>query len=457
MRESLIGVAVALLASCGGGNNNMCDPAAQTGCDNGQVCEEVTGGAPACFAPVELQGKVFDMATSAGIGGASVVALDVNGSAQSNVVTTAADGTYTLPVPAARGSDGTPAPEQLTLRVDAAGYQSFPGGVRQALPIDTSAAQMMNGAYVVTSSLTSVGLITEPTGTGTGAIKGTVDVPDDHAGVLVVAEDSSGKGYSAVADRAGAYQIFNLAAGDVTVSAYARGHVYGTATATVAAGGTATADLHLTSDAPGTVTGSADIVAAPGGSATSIVMVVESTFDATTGRGTTVPGLRAPDPGTAPNVSGPFSIAGVPPGKYVVLAAFENDGLVRDPDPCIAGTDFVHVDVAAGQTVAAPTTFKVTAAIELTAPGVDMPEMVTAPPTITWTAYPSTGSYDVHVFDSFGTDVWDTNVTTTSATYAGPLDAGAFYQARVVAHKIGGTGNCLISQSEDLRGVFYMQ
>jgi hypothetical protein len=315
---------------------------------------------------------------------------------------------------------------------------------------------MQNGAYVVMTALTDVGLIAEPAGTGTGSIKGHVDVPDDHAGTLVVAEMNS-VGYSAIADRAGAYTIYNLAPGAYTVAAYARKHVYGAASATVAAGAAATADLHLTSDQPGTVTGSADIVAAPGGSTTSIVMVVESTFDMNTGRGTTVPGLRAPDPGTAPNVTGAFSIAGVPPGKYVVLAAFENDGLVRDPDPCIAGTDFQHVTVTAGGTIAAATTFKVTSAITLTGPGADAPEMVTAAPTIAWTAYPSTGSYDVHVFDTFGTDVWDTNTASTSVAYGGPLTAGSFYQVRIVAHKTGGTGNCLISQSEDLRGVFFEQ
>jgi hypothetical protein len=447
-------VLAAVVAACGPDNNNMCDPVAQTGCDSGKVCENVTGGVPTCFGPVELHGRVFDMATNAAVAGASVVALDVNGSAQSTVVVTASDGSYSLPVPDARAADGTPVSEQLTLRVDAAGYQSFPGGVREALPIDTASAVLTNGSYIVMSTQTDVGLIAVPAGTGTGAIKGHVDVPDDHAGVLVVGE-MNGQGFSAVADRAGAYEIFNLAAGNYTVAAYARGHVYGGATATIAAGATATADLHLTTDAPGTVTGTTSIVAAGGGSSvTSIVMVVESTFDANTGRGTTVPGLRAPDPGIAPNVGGAFSIAGVPPGKYVVLAAFENDGLVRDPDTCIAGTDFVHVQVAAGQTAAAATTFKVTAAVTLTSPGVDAPESVTAPPTISWTAYPSTGAYDVHVFDSFGTDVWDTTVTGTSVTYAGPLVAGNFYQARVFAIKTGG-GNCPISQTEDLRGVFY--
>jgi hypothetical protein len=38
--------------------------------------------------------------------------------------------------------------------------------------------------------------------------------------------------------------------------------------------------------------------------------------------------------------------AGVPDGKYVALAAFENDGLVRDPDTSIGGTQIVHLTVS---------------------------------------------------------------------------------------------------------------
>ena len=216
-----------LAAACGG--NNTCDPIAQTGCDNGEVCENTTDGSSACYAPVELQGRVFDLADDSAIAGAHVVALDTSGAPVGNVATTADDGTYSLPVPSTRNPDGTPVAVTVTLRADAAGYQSFPGGVRQALPVDTSAATRSGDGYVVQTALTDVGMIAEPGGTGTGSIQGTVDVPDDHAGVLVVAEDGSGKGVGAIADRSGAYTIFNLAAGDFTVTAYARGHVYDSA------------------------------------------------------------------------------------------------------------------------------------------------------------------------------------------------------------------------------------
>ena len=38
-----------------------CDPNADTGCDDGQVCEVVSGGEPACFGPVVITGRVFDL------------------------------------------------------------------------------------------------------------------------------------------------------------------------------------------------------------------------------------------------------------------------------------------------------------------------------------------------------------------------------------------------------------
>src|SRR5215510_5641964 len=123
--------AILMVASCGGGDDK-CDPIAQSGCDDGKVCEQVTGSeTPACFAPVELRGRVLDLATSAGVAGARVVAVDVNGTAASGVAISAADGSYTLQVPAQRGADGAPGAFPVTLRADAVDYQSFPGTIRQ--------------------------------------------------------------------------------------------------------------------------------------------------------------------------------------------------------------------------------------------------------------------------------------------------------------------------------------
>lgn len=431
----------------------------RTGCDDGLVCEQVQGADPQCFAPVVLKGRVINLAANSGIGGARVVAVDVNGAAASGVAVTASDGSYTLEVPAARGEDGTPSAFPVTMRADAQGYQSFPGTLRQPLPIDVAAAVDMDGQYVVQSSLTDVGLFPQQNAGG-GSIKGKAAVPDDGAGILVVAE-TGGNGSAVVAARDGDYQIFNLAPGHYTVTAYSVGHVYTAAEVDVSAD-TANLDLALSGDAAGTITGSVSIVNGGGGTATSVVAFVESTFDPVTGRGVPPPGLRAPSTGV-PNVSGAFTIDGVPPGRYVLVAAFENDLLVRDPDHCIAGTADVHVEVAAGQTVAAPTTFKVTGALAINSPGAAAAEAVSRMPTLRWADDSSEDEYLVEVFDAFGQRIW---MTTTpgvsggapSAAYAGPaLVPGMYYQFRVTSSKATGGGGqkCELSRTEDLKGVFY--
>src|SRR5215468_2934171 len=202
---------IAAAVGCGG-HDGPCDPAVPSDCDHGQVCEQVTGSTtPACFAPGELHGRVLDLATHAGIAGARVVAVDVNSAAASGVAISAADGTYALQVPVERAAGGAPAAFPVTLRADAAGYESFPGTIRQPLPIDVATAMMMSGSYVVKSALTDVGLLVR-TGAAAGALHGHVDVPADHAGVLVVAE-LAGKGAAVIAARDGDYAMFNLDAG----------------------------------------------------------------------------------------------------------------------------------------------------------------------------------------------------------------------------------------------------
>ena len=449
-------VPLLVLGACG--SDNKCDPVALTGCDNGKTCEEVTGKDPACFAAVEIDGKVTDLADQHGIAGARVVAVDVNGTAQSNVVITAADGTYKLPIPTTRNADGTVvALATVQLRADAEGYGSFPGTVRQPLPIDLTMATMTNGGYVFKSSLSDIGLLKLAAGGGTGKLHGIVDLPEDHAGVLVVAESSS-IGFSAIAERGGDYAILNLPAGHYVVTAYALGHVYTTAETDVATADVAL-DLHLGADLPTSVAGSVQIVNGGTGTATSVVLFVDSTYDSTTGRGVQPPNFRSPGPGIAPNVTGAFTIDGIPPGKYVAVAAFENDDLVRDPDTCISGTADVHIVVAAGQPLTIAQGFKITGALAVISPGATTAEMVTGNPTFMWADDSGEDLYLVEVFDSFGQRIWMKTTPGVSGgapslAYDGTpaLQSGAYYQFRVTSSK----NQCELSRTEDLRGVFYL-
>jgi hypothetical protein len=331
-------VTVLSIFATGCGGDDTCDPVANTGCDDNKACELVQGGEPTCVAAVVVVGRVFDLESNAGVAGARIVALDANGAATSFVATSGSDGSYTLPIPTARTSAGAPAESfSITLRSDAKGYVTFPSGIRPALPFDTSIAALTNGRYEIKSALTDIGLLKQPAGAPpSGTVKGTVADNSTNASVLVVAE-VNGVGYTAIAGRDGDYTIFNVPAGAASVAAYARGYNYVGKNVDVAADATVDVDLALSDAAASTVSGSVSIVNGGLGEGTSVILVVESTFKEMIARGETPPGLRAPDPGMAPTINGAFTITGVPAGRYVALAAFENDNLVRD-ESGIGGT-----------------------------------------------------------------------------------------------------------------------
>lgn len=451
-------IRLALLAmlATGCGGDDTCDPVANSGCEDGRACERVQGGEPACVPAVVVVGRVFDLETNAGIGGARVVALDANGAAMSFVATSAADGSYTLPIPITRTSAGEPAETfKISLRADASGYLTFPGGVRPALAFDTGSAVLTDGRYEIRSSLTDIGLLKLAGGPATGTVRGTVAQNSTNASVLVVAE-VNGVGYTAIAGRDGDYAIFNVPAGAATVQAYARGHNYVAKNVDVRADTTTDVDLAISDVPASTVSGSVSIVNGQLGEGTSVILVVESTFKTALARGETPPGLRAPEPGTAPTINGSFSIAGVPAGRYVVLAAFENDNLVRD-ESGIGGTAIVHQEVVAGQDVEIGTSFKVTGSVDIVAPGASSPEVVSGVPTFTWLDDSSEDRYGVTVFDSYGNVVWESGTPKSVVTlqYGGPtLQSGMYYQFRVTSIK---DPSQVISRSEDLRGVFMVQ
>ncbi|MBI3184050.1 MAG: carboxypeptidase regulatory-like domain-containing protein [Myxococcales bacterium] len=465
MKKRLVcwSAALALAAGCSSNECRLEDPAS---CPAEQICEQVQGREkPMCFAPVQIDGKVFDLATSAGIEKAEVTALDANGSPVGTVSISGPSGAYSIRVPSLRTDEkGGFAGKKVTLRAAASGYAPFPSGVRVALPLDTGAAAKSGEGkpHVLSGPLSEIGLISLPdVETGRPSISGTVEISPTQRGVLVVAEAAGAPGVSAVADGKGAFRIFNVAPGAYKVQAYSRGSNYTGADVTVVAGKDSTGVEIKKSTAPtATLTGTIQLVAGANGAGTSVVMVVESTFNANLVRGEMPPGLRAPEPGVAPNITGAFSIDGVPDGRYVVLAAFENDGNVRDPDPKIAGTQIQHLQVQGGAASAQPQ-FKVTGAISMVSPGAgESVEGVSGTPTFTWKPYSSAQGYEIAVFDSFGNKLWErTDVPdvkdssgNVAVAYAGPpLGQGRVYQWKASAR---GNLQNLISLTEDLRGVF---
>jgi hypothetical protein len=483
-------VAAALSAACSSSNIKLPESCVQQGCASGQLCE-VVGSGHSCVDPIVVTGRVYDLgnanASTNGIAGALVVGQDVNGAPVSPAFVTTASGGYQLSLRAPRNSDGSPASGSVTLRADAAGYASFPSGLRVALPVALTSASHAGGRWTVQSSLTDVGLVglSSPPA---GRIQGTVqNVP--AGGALVVAECGAGTAFTAVPGADGSYVIFNVPAGTCTVSAYAKGVNYGRATGvTVPASATPVpVDLARSATAAATVRGSVNFVAGTDWNYTSVLLVLDATYAASTQRGLSPPGLKAAH---VPN--GPWSIDGIPDGHYRVLAAFENDYLVRDPSE-IGGTAVHEFQVVGGvpllpdgTSAATLSQFKITGAVRLLAPFPDpggacttlaslpadpaaLPlepcDSPTSTPTFAWEVYPSTDHYELTVLDAVGIPVWKADVdgnagsvvygATSGAVLATTLTAQpltpGMYQLRLVAIHTGGN---TISASEDLLGVF---
>jgi len=476
-RFLLLSVGATPLLACGsddepppppppGAFGSSCNPE-QSVCKTGLVCAEAAEGGHRCYEELILRGMVEDAADGGPVEAARVMAVDEEGAPVTDVAETDAEGHYELAVPAPRASDGAPASAKFTLRAAAQDYQAFPNGPRVALPIDARDAVAEADRFVVESALTTIDLIPLPEG-DRSAITGSIRALDGHAdapigGLLVVANGDDGA-VSGLSDKDGSFEIFNVPAGEHELKAYGAGIQIESKSVTVGTKPLEGVELHELDEATTTVSGSVQLVNAPGGSATSVILVVEDTFDAAAVRGEAPRGLRAPKSG-APNVTGSFMIAGVPSGKYVVLAAYENDGLVRDPDTAIAGTDIVHIEITADETTKTlDQSFKVTAALATVSPGADAPEAVTAKPDLVWKDDSSEDGYDLRVFDALGNEVWQSlglppgkGSANVSVPYAGPLEPGMYYQFRVVSWRQPGKGDpSPISTTEDLRGVFFL-
>lgn len=444
-----------------------CDPALEDPhCTGKNVCAELAGGGYACYPPVLIEGRVFDGLTNAGVTGADVLGLDDQATVITDVAVSGADGAYSLGLPVARNKDGSPVDITFTLRASGQDYATFPSGLRTSLPIKTTGSVKGDKGWVVKSPLTDILLLPLPDAEkGRPSISGTVHAGNQSGGVLVVAEASSTSSFVGISDVNGAYRIFNVAPGSYSVTGYAANVSLTPVAATIEDAALTKVDLSPSTAGVGSISGSVQIVNAPGGSLTSVVLVVESTFSATFVRGEVPRGLRAPLSGP-PNVSGAFEISGVPPGKYVVLAGFENDGLVRDPDPNISGTQIAHLTMPSpGAAVSVPDSFKITEALAILSPGANDPEGVVGTPTFRWEDDSSEDYYTLDVYDAYGNLVWNNPMVPkvtggeVSATYGGPaLVKGLYYQFRATSwRQSGGKPPGPISQTEDLRGVFFAE
>lgn len=437
----------------------LAEPDAEGRCAAEWVCEPVAdvdgdGQYDAlCAARAEIAGRVIDAVTQRPLEGALVAALDASGAPVSLVASTGVDGRYLLQVRTLRDSEGRPVPGQrYTLFASAADHRPFPADLRPAIPLELLASGVTEhaGTDIALWPLAADDL-------GGYRISGTVTAAFS-AGTLVVAEGPSAQPYT-IADAGGAFTLFNVPAGTITVVGY-RQHL-SLAPETIELQGDVTGVVLQETTTPlASVSGTVNIVDAPGGASTSVVLVPTSVYDEGLERGPVPWGLRAPMPPEVPSVTSAFTIAGVPPGRYKTLAAFENDGLVRDPDTSIGGTSIQEIEVASSPVVL-DEGFKVTGSIGVVYPGAEAPEVVTAPFDLVWADDSSEDFYHLVVFDALGSRVWDTEVDRVTGSaevrvpYGGPsLVAGDFYQFRATSMKGGKDDPTPLSRTEDLRGIF---
>jgi hypothetical protein len=442
-----------------------CLPEDAKSCANDLVCEQLgTGDRYECLTPLLVSGRVFGALDGVGLENATVVGLDPNGAARTRVARTQSDGSYELPISIKRNEDGSPVEEAITLRVAAADHQPFPLAPRAALPIQLGTATSMKVSqrtvYRVQNAATDVALIPLPESQRGGVTVSGVVSTNPAGGVLVLAVVGNQAQSTAVSDSDGEFVLFNVTPGQLTLEGYRAGIAIAPQTVTAPATGLTDVQLSAATAQLATVSGNISIVNASGGLTTSVILAVASTFDSSTARAEAPAGLRMS------NVTGAFEIANVPPGRYAVLAAFENDLLVRDPDQGIAGTDIVFIDVgSAGSPVALAQTFKVTGALAVISPGAqDVEEMPLGTINLTWADDSSENGYELRVYDALGTVVHEDNmipsVTGSNkvqyALEAGSFEPGMLYQFRVWSWKMKArqTARTYISASEDLRGAF---
>jgi hypothetical protein len=460
--------ALPLFVACGGEDEarvgqrgDACSRDGRSPCESGLACDPRDDASGfVCGDPASIEGRVRSAVVDDAVANARVVALGPDGSPAGDVAYTDDSGRYSLGVSAPRAADGSISPTaQWTLVVSAAGHEPFPAGPRPAVPIYGSQVGA-DGAIEAPSTEVALLPLSQPE-LYSQQISGRISGPDP-GGTLVVAEGGTGPAPHAIASRSGEFVIFNVPAGTFELAGYKRGQQLERVTVDTSEGSASDALLASAEARLGNVSGNVNIVNAPGGSTTSVVLVPQSVFDSRMERGAIPLGLRAPGLPDQPSVSGAFEIDQVPPGDYVVLAAFENDSLVRDPDTSIGGTALQHVTVGTGETVAMSQSFKITEHLAIVAPGASTPERVTGPVTFRWSDDSSEDRYELELYTALGDLVWEQRAVLAGQggedvelAYDGPaLTSGMVYQFRVTSFRDRSGESTAISKSEDLRGVF---
>ncbi len=469
-------------------------------CSQGFRCEPVADGEgeSVCAVPLQVRGEVLNALTGEPVHGALIIALDGEGIAVSDAVTSDAQGRYEVELVAGRQPDGQLATSvAYTLQVSAQDYAPYPFGVRSATPLDPaqSVLETRDDAdegtrLVLESTATRVELfqlaltddekdedkdedededededakLAEPGSGGTirGALRAPAGALQLPPGTLVVAEGAETPAPYGIVDRSGRFTIFNVPAGTVAVSAYRSGLEVAPLTVDIAAGDIQEIELMgaVGDEAAGRVTGVVSIIDAA--AAERIVALIPSAvLHPGLGRGPIPVGMRSTALGATADAAAEFTIAGVPSGRYTVVASIDDDGLVT-----LSESAAREVEVAGGEESLLPQRLDLTGALTVLSPAPlegDVPPRVGGKPTFTFADDPDEAGYIVRIYDGRGELTWEktnvksvTDAATVEVPYRGKaLTSGMWYQFTAIAVADKKDEATALSRSEDRRGVF---
>jgi hypothetical protein len=352
------------------------------------------------------------------------------------------------------------------VKITAQGYNPLPPEYTVAVPFRAVAQETTAVTYYMTPL----------TQTLPGQLQGyvylnAVDSSNTVEGVLVIAENSADHSkYTAVSGPHGYFVLFNLPYGTYTLVSYREGYTQlNSVSAVLSDTSVKSVNIIVNKVSGGTLTGSVQCVATSGPATVDVALLDSATFS-------TIPGLMVQT-----DASTNYTIANIPPGRYLAWVSFKNDGYVIDPDVIFKfGGPMVTFAGATTLTL----NFTITGAIEIISP-TNQPDQVypvmadSIVPTFVWTRQSSIVSakeYIIEVKDMNGNILWGGYDRATGAINhaqiaqvadtarvlydfdgqgAPRLQPGVTYQWKLYADDNSAAGvQTLISSSEDLMGFF---
>jgi hypothetical protein len=396
----------------------------------------------------KLAGEVSDLISGNALENVTIIVFNAdNNSPYGASLVSDAQGNFSIDLP----------PGNYYLKFYKQGYISVPPAGLDAVPFTIEAGlETAQSTEMSPSQLANTGYISGKVTVGSSPLPG----------VLVVSEDGT-NAYSSITAEDGTYSIYNIPAGDYTVT----GFIGGYASSSVGAGvgsntETSGINVSMTESAGGKLTGTVRNLAT-GNKDVDVSLVHPLTKE-------TIPGL------ITTSVSQNYLLPNIPDGTYIARATYKNDERVMDPDR-IAKFGEPSVTISSSNTI--DLIFDITGSVTVSspsnAPATTKPfETSSTTPTFAWTSYSSASDYVIEVIDaSTGAVIWGgfdksgelpvKNIIIPSSQNSvqfnsdgnasiSALTPGKIYRWRVFASKDdqnATTGWTLISASEDQMGL----